>query len=72
MSPSYYSVFAVSALAQGSLTVLSVLSSRAHFQSVVSNVQELVTLKEKTDDGLPERQDSPGYFLGILTMQCIG
>lgn len=52
--------------------MLSVLkSSRAHFQSVVSNVQELVTLKEKTDDGIPERQDSQSYFLGILTTQCI-
>lgn len=44
MSPGY-SIFAVSAFTEDNLTGLPVLkSSRTHFQSVLSVVQELVTL----------------------------
>jgi len=47
-------------------------TSRTHFHSVVSIVQELVTLWERIAGRLLEEQDYPTYFVGILTMQCIG
>lgn len=71
MSPSY-SIFAVSAFAYHSLTGLPVLkSSGTHFQQVLSLVQESVTLGGRFAGRLPEEQNYPTYFVGILTMQCI-